>query len=95
MSNWFDMNVDISYMLIVSNIKKKTEMTDEQKKFFGIDKLKIKTFEIPAVKHVDYSARIQTVSQNTNKHYFDLISKFKEKTRFPIIIDTSLNVRGE
>ena len=97
LSNWFDLNVDSPYMLIVSNIKKqkKIEMTDEQKKLFGIDKLNIKRSEIPAVTHVDYSARIQTVSRNTNKHYYDLISKFKEKTGYPIIINTSFNVRGE
>ena len=97
LSNWFDLNVDSPYMLIVSNIKKqkKIEMTDEQKKLFGIDKLNIKRSDIPAVTHVDYSARIQTVSRNTNKHYYDLISKFKEKTGCPIIVNTSFNVRGE
>ena len=70
-------------------------MTEEQKKLFGIDKLNIKRSEIPAVTHVDYSARIQTVTKNTNKSYFDLISKFKEKTGCPVIVNTSFNVRGE
>jgi len=97
LSNWFDMNVDSPYMLLVSNInpQKKIEMTNEQKKLFGIDKLNIKRSEIPAVTHVDYSARIQTVSEKTNKRYYDLISKFKEKTSCPIIVNTSFNVRGE
>jgi len=95
--NWFDLNVDSPYMLLVANINsdKKIEMTDEQKMLFGIDKLNIKRSEIPAVTHVDYSARIQTVSQKTNKRYYDLISKFKEKTGCPVIVNTSFNVRGE
>ena len=70
-------------------------MTNEQKNLFGIDKLNIKRSEIPAVTHVDYSARIQTVTKNTNSRYYDLISKFKEKTGCPVIINTSFNVRGE
>ena len=84
-------------MLLVSNInvEKKIDMTEEQKKLFGIDKLNIKRSEIPAVTHIDYSARIQTVTENTNKYYFDLITKFKEKTGCPVIINTSFNVRGE
>tara|TARA_B100001063_G_scaffold241007_1_gene267099 strand:- start:1870 stop:3705 length:1836 start_codon:yes stop_codon:yes gene_type:complete len=96
-SKWFDINVDSPYMLLVANIilEKKIEMTDEQKKLFGIDKLNIKRSEIPAVTHVDYSARIQTVNEDTNKRYYDLISKFKEKTGCPIIVNTSFNVRGE
>jgi carbamoyltransferase len=97
LSSWFNLNVDSPYMLIVSDIisEKKIEMTEEQKKLFGIDKLNIKRSEIPAVTHVDYSARIQTVSQNTNKLYHDLITKFKEKTGCPVIVNTSFNVRGE
>ena len=97
LSNWFDINIDSPYMLLVANINsnKKIEMSDEQKKLFGIDKLNIKRSEIPAVTHVDYSARIQTVSKDTNKIYHDLISKFKEKTGCPVIVNTSFNVRGE
>tara|TARA_A100000164_G_scaffold307356_1_gene284051 strand:+ start:856 stop:2691 length:1836 start_codon:yes stop_codon:yes gene_type:complete len=97
LSKWFSINVDSPYMLFVAQInpEKKIEMTYEQKKLFGIDKLNIKRSEIPAVTHVDYSARIQTVSQNTNKPYYDLIKRFKEKTGCPIIINTSFNVRGE
>ena len=97
LTNWFDLNVDSPYMLLVANInsEKKIQMTDEQKKLFGIDKLNIKRSAIPAVTHVDYSARIQTVSKTTNKPYYDLISKFKEKTGCPVIVNTSFNVRGE
>ena len=97
LSRWFDINVDSPYMLLVANInsKKKFKMTQEQKELFGIDKLNVKRSEIPAVTHVDYSARIQTVNKNTNKRYYDLISKFKEKTGCPVIVNTSFNVRGE
>jgi carbamoyltransferase len=97
LQEWFEMNVDSPYMLLVANINsnKKIEMNDEQKKLFGIDKLNVKRSEIPAVTHVDYSARIQTVTKNTNKRYYDLISKFKEKTGCPVIVNTSFNVRGE
>jgi carbamoyltransferase len=70
-------------------------MTEEQNKLFGIDKLNIKRSEIPAVTHVDYSARIQTVHKETNEKYFRLIKKFKEKTNCPILVNTSFNVRGE
>ena len=97
LSEWFDMNVDSPYMLLVANIKqnKKIEMTEGEKKLFGIDKLNIKRSEIPAITHVDYSARVQTVTKNTNSRYYDLISKFKEKTGCPVIVNTSFNVRGE
>tara|TARA_E500000178_G_scaffold174053_1_gene173220 strand:+ start:3035 stop:4870 length:1836 start_codon:yes stop_codon:yes gene_type:complete len=97
LSEWFDMNVDSPYMLLVANInsKKTIEMTNEQKKLFGIEKLNVKRSEIPAVTHVDYSARVQTVSRNTNKHYYDLLKRFKEKTGCPVIVNTSFNVRGE
>jgi carbamoyltransferase len=97
LSNWFNLNVESPYMLLVAEIKseKKIEMTEEQKQLFGIDKLNIKRSEIPAVTHVDYSARIQTVTQKHNKPYYDLISKFKEITGCPVIVNTSFNVRGE
>ena len=97
LSEWFDMNVDSPYMLLVADVnsRKKIEMTEHQKKLFGIEKLNVKRSEIPAVTHVDYSARIQTVNKKTNKRYYDLISKFKEKTGCPVLVNTSFNVRGE
>ena len=97
LSNWFDMKVESPYMLLVAKIipQKKIEMTKEQKKLFGIEKLNIKRSDIPAVTHVDYSARIQTVKKETNKNYYDLISKFNEKSGCPVIVNTSFNVRGE
>ena len=70
-------------------------MTQEQKKLFGINKLNIKRSEIPAITHVDYSARIQTVHKETNPKYYKLNSEFKKKTGCPVIVNTSFNVRGE
>ena len=97
LQDWFNLNVESPYMLLVAEInsEKKIEMTEEQKQLFGIEKLNIKRSEIPAVTHVDYSARIQTVTQTNNKPYYDLILKFKEKTGCPVIVNTSFNVRGE
>ena len=97
LQEWFDIKVKSPYMLLVADIKseKKIEMSEKQKKLFGISKLNVKRSEIPAVTHVDYSARIQTVNKDTNKRYYDLINKFKEKTGCPIIVNTSFNVRGE
>ena len=97
LSNWFDISVDSPYMLMVANINnnKIIEMTKEEEKLFGIDKLNVRRSDIPAVTHVDYSARIQTVHKKTNEKYFKLIKKFKEKTGCPILINTSFNVRGE
>ena len=97
LSKWFDIDVDSPYMLMVSNISKhkKKEMTNEQKSLFGIEKLNVKRSEIPAVTHVDYSARIQTVHKFTNERYFKLIENFKKKTNCPVLVNTSFNVRGE
>ena len=94
---WFNMNVDSPYMLLVAEIleDKKITMSDEEKKLFGIEKLNIKRSDIPAVTHVDYSARIQTVHKDTNPKYYSLIKKFKEKTNCSVLINTSFNVRGE
>ena len=95
--SWFEMDSDSPYMLFVAKVRKERtiEMNDEQKKLFGIDLLNINRSEIPAVTHVDYSARIQTVSKENNKKYHDLLSKFKEKTNCPVLINTSFNIRGE
>jgi len=97
LSNWFDLNHDSPYMLLVSNIKedKKIDMTEIEKKLFGIDKLNIKRSEIPAITHVDYSARIQTVHKETNPKYYKLIKNFQEITKCPVLVNTSFNVRGE
>ena len=97
LENWFKIDVDSPYMLFVAEINKnkKIEMNNDQKSLFGIDKLNIKRSEIPAVTHIDYSARVQTITRNQNKIFYDLISKFKERTGCPVLINTSFNVRGE
>ena len=97
LEKWFNINVNSPYMLMVANISddKIIQMSDEEKKLFGIDKLNIKRSEIPAVTHVDYSARIQTVHKETNNKYHRLIESFKEKTGCPILVNTSFNIRGE
>jgi carbamoyltransferase len=96
-ADWFEHNTDSSYMLLVANVQrdKRRTMKTEEKTLFGIDKLNIPRSSVPAITHIDYSARIQTVHADTNPRYHALISKFKEKTGFPIIINTSFNVRGE
>jgi carbamoyltransferase len=96
-SGWFKADYDSPYMLIVDDVKKdkRIEMTLEEKALFGIDKLNVKRSSIPAVTHVDYSARIQTVHKQTNPKYHALITKFKEKTNCSVLVNTSFNVRGE
>jgi carbamoyltransferase len=96
-SEWFDLDVDSPYMLLVASVlpNKQIAMTQEEKSLFGIDKLNIPRSEIPAVTHVDYSARVQTVYQATNPKYFSLITRFKEITGCPVLVNTSFNVRGE
>ena len=95
--NWFEIDEPSPYMLLVAKIKKEIQitMTPEQEKLFGINKLNIKRSKIPAVTHVDYSARIQTVNQETNPRYYKLIKKFYELTKCPILVNTSFNIRGE
>ena len=97
LSDWFELKEKSPYMLLVADIKKSLQipMTDQNKKLFGIDKLNIKRSSIPAVTHVDYSARIQTVHKETNARYYALLKKFKEITDCPVLVNTSFNVRGE
>ena len=97
LGEWFDLNCDSPYMLLVANIKKNKQktMTKKEMGLFGIDKLNIVRSELPAITHVDYSARIQTVHIDTNKKFHDLLTKFKEITNCPVLINTSFNVRGE
>ncbi len=96
-ANQFEMNSKSPYMLLVSPVKKELckEMTTEQQKLFGIEKLNLIRSSLPAITHVDYSARVQTVSKKTNPRYHKLISAFKKKTGCPSIVNTSFNVRGE
>ena len=94
---WFDLNCDSPYMLLVADVKKDKQINilDKQKNLFGIEKLNIKRSLVPAITHVDYSARIQTVHKVTNPRYYKLLSEFKNITKCPILVNTSFNVRGE
>jgi carbamoyltransferase len=96
-SEYFELDRESPYMLIVADVKKERckKMTPEEEKLFGIDKLNILRSDIPAITHIDYSARVQTVNQNTNPLYYKLISRFNEKFGYAVIINTSFNVRGE
>ena len=97
LSEWFELNTDSPYMLFVADIQndKRLAMTNEEELLFGIEKLNVPRSSVPAITHVDYSARIQTVHADTNPRYHALISKFKEMTECPLLINTSFNVRGE
>ena len=96
-ADWFELDSDSPYMLLVADVveHRRKMMTAEQQKLFGIEKLNVPRSDIPAVTHVDYSARIQTVHRETNPRYHALISRFKELTGCPVIVNTSFNVRGE
>jgi carbamoyltransferase len=96
-AEWFDMDTDSPYMLLVADIAKSKQlrMTKEQRNLFGIDKLNLPRSGIPAVTHVDYSARVQTVHRETNPRYYQLIKRFKELSGCPVLVNTSFNVRGE
>ena len=97
LNSWFDLECDSPYMLLVAEVKKNIQIEESQsnKKLFGIERLNLKRSLIPAVTHVDYSARIQTVHKDTNPKYYRLIEKFKEITQCPILVNTSFNIRGE
>jgi len=96
-SDWFEMDVDSPYMLLVADVVegRRKAMTEEQQKLFGIDKLNVPRSDIPAVTHVDYSARVQTVHRETNPIYHQLLTAFDQKTGCPVLVNTSFNVRGE
>ena len=96
-NEWFEHNTDSPYMLLVADVQKdkRRAMTSEEEALLGLDKLNVPRSSVPAITHVDYSARIQTVHADTNPSYHALISKFKEKTGCPLVINTSFNVRGE
>jgi carbamoyltransferase len=97
LGDWFEHETDSPYMLFVADVKKakRRSMSEEEENLFGIDKLNIARSSVPAVTHIDYSARIQTVHADTNPRYHAVISKFKEITGCPIVVNTSFNVRGE
>ena len=97
LNEWFELDGDSPYMLLVSEVKKdkQIKMKKEDENLFGIDKLNIKRSSIPAITHVDYAARIQTVHKETNSRYYDLIKEFKKITNCPVLVNTSFNVRGE
>ena len=96
-NEWFEHDTDSPYMLLVADVQKdkRRTMTDEEEALFGVDKLNVPRSSVPAITHVDYSARIQTVHADTNPRYHTVISKFKEKTGCPLVVNTSFNVRGE
>ena len=96
-ADWFEMDCDSPYMLLVADVVKsrRREMTEEETQLFGIEKLNVPRSEIPAVTHVDYSARVQTVHEGTNPRYYALLSAFERRTGCPVLVNTSFNVRGE
>jgi carbamoyltransferase len=97
LSDWFELDIDSPYMLLVADVanERRRKMTAEEERLWGIDKLKVTRSDIPAVTHVDYSARIQTVRRETNPLYWEIIDAFRRKTGCPVIVNTSFNVRGE
>jgi carbamoyltransferase len=96
-AEWFEMDCDSPYMLLVADVKKerRRRMTNEEEQLFGIDKLNVARSDIPAVTHIDYSARVQTVHADTNPRFHALISRFKQKTGCGVLVNTSFNVRSE
>jgi carbamoyltransferase len=96
-SEWFELDTDSPYMLLVADVarSKRRAMTECEQALFGIDKLNVPRSSVPAVTHVDYSARIQTVHEDTNPRYHALLKEFKRLTNCPVLVNTSFNVRGE
>ena len=96
-NEWFELDCDSPYMLLVSEVKKEKQikMTEKDENLFGIEKLNVKRSSIPSVTHIDYSARIQTVHKETNPRYYELLKEFKKITNCPVLVNTSFNVRGE
>jgi carbamoyltransferase len=96
-NNWFELDHDSPYMLLVADVKAehRRQMTAEEEQLWGIEKLNVKRSRIPAVTHVDYSARLQTVRRETNPLYWEIINAFWRRTGCPVIVNTSFNVRGE
>jgi carbamoyltransferase len=96
-AQWFELDDDSPYMLLVADVvpRRRRPMTEEQANLFGIEKLNVPRSEIPAVTHVDYSARVQTVSKEINPRYYALIKRFKELTGCSVLVNTSFDVRGE
>jgi carbamoyltransferase len=96
-ADWFELDGDSPYMLLVADVKRdlRRAMTEDERKLFGIDKLNVVRSKIPAVTHVDYSARIQTVHAETNPRFHALLARFKDITGCPVLVNTSFNVRGE
>ena len=95
--DWFELDADSPYMLMVAGVRpeRRRRMTAAEQRLFGIDKLNVPRSDIPAVTHVDYSARIQTVHRETNPRYHALLTRFKQISGCPVIVNTSFNVRGE
>jgi carbamoyltransferase len=96
-NEWFELNTDSPYMLLVADValRHRIAMSEENERLWGIEKLNVQRSMIPAVTHVDYSARIQTVRRETNPLFWEIIQAFKQKTGCPVIVNTSFNVRGE
>jgi carbamoyltransferase len=96
-SKWFEIDADTPYMLLVADVvrDRRVQMTEAEQSLFGIEKLNVRRSDIPAVTHVDYSARIQTVHEQTNPRYYSLLKQFQRATGCPVLVNTSFNVRGE
>ena len=96
-SDYFEIDQESPYMLLVANVKKdkQVKMSEKQNSYFGLEKLNVVRSEVPAVTHVDYSARIQSVNEQTNPRFHQMLTKFNDKYGCPVVVNTSFNVRGE